>query len=119
MKSLIIGGLLFWAACGSAYSQFQIWDCVDKKGKKSTSTVNVSDSDYKCKLSKKSQEALRAAKKQGVLIGMSKEEVLASSWGKPKSINTTTTARGTREQWVYGGRNYLYFKDGVLATIQN
>jgi hypothetical protein len=68
------------------------------------------------------QEAAAAARlkrSQGVQIGMSKDDVLASSWGRPSSINTTTTARGTREQWVYGGRNYLYFENGTLTAIQN
>lgn len=58
-------------------------------------------------------------KNEGVNIGMSKEDVLASSWGKPERINTTTTANTTREQWVYGGRNYLYFEGNKLVTIQN
>jgi hypothetical protein len=58
-------------------------------------------------------------RKEGVSIGMSKEDVLASSWGKPRKINSTTTARGTREQWVYDG-GYLYFNElEVLTTIQN
>jgi TPR repeat protein len=57
--------------------------------------------------------------KGGVSVGMSKAEVLASSWGKPQSVNTTTTRAGKREQWVYGGNNYLYFEDGVLEVIQN
>lgn len=39
-----------------------------------------------------------------VKIGMSQKEVLASSWGKPVDVNRTTTAAGTREQWVYGGK---------------
>lgn len=59
------------------------------------------------------------ARKKGVSVGMSKEQVLESSWGKPQSVNTTTTAFGVREQWVYGGRNYLYFTDGVLTSIQH
>lgn len=41
-------------------------------------------------------------KKQGIAVGMTKTEVLESSWGRPSEINRTTTARGTREQWVYG-----------------
>lgn len=65
----------------------------------------------------KADLALRRS--QGVRIGMTKDDVLKSSWGRPESINTTTTASGTREQWVYGGRNYLYFVNGVLTTIQN
>lgn len=51
-------------------------------------------------------------------IGMSQMQALASTWGTPKKINTTTTALGKHEQWVYN-EGYLYFVDGVLTTIQN
>ena len=56
-------------------------------------------------------------KKRGVSLGMSQQEVLDSKWGRPRSVNRTISAQGTHEQWVYG-RNYLYFEDGVLMTIQ-
>jgi hypothetical protein len=55
---------------------------------------------------------------EGVTVGMQKEEVLASSWGKPKKINRTQTAGGVREQWVYNG-GYLYFDGDTLVAIQN
>lgn len=58
-------------------------------------------------------------KKEGVSVGMSEQDVRDSSWGRPESINRTTNAGGTREQWVYGGRNYLYFENGRLTSIQN
>ncbi len=61
---------------------------------------------------------LAEKKKHGVTIGMTMQEVLDSSWGKPRSINKTTNANGTHEQWVYGG-GYLYFDGEVLTTIQN
>jgi hypothetical protein len=61
----------------------------------------------------------RRKRSQGVRVGMTKEDVLASSWGRPESVNTTTTVHGTREQWVYGSGNYLYFENGVLTAIQN
>lgn len=51
-------------------------------------------------------------------IGMTEAEVLGSYWGEPDDINTTTTTSGTEEQWVYDGRGYLYFEDGILTTIQ-
>lgn len=58
-------------------------------------------------------------RKQGVSVGMSKADVLMSNWGRPKRINSTTTIRGTREQWVYDG-GYLYFDEtGTLTAIQN
>jgi hypothetical protein len=61
---------------------------------------------------------LAQLKKEGVNIGMTRERVIQSSWGKPRKINRTTTQLGTREQWVYDG-GYLYFENGLLTTIQN
>ena len=58
-------------------------------------------------------------KSKGVAIGMSAADIVASSWGKPQKINSTTRASGTHEQWVYGGGNYLYLEDGVLTSIHN
>lgn len=51
-------------------------------------------------------------------IGMTEEEVLASSWGKPKDKNKTTTAYGVHEQWVYNYGRYVYFDDGIVTSIQ-
>jgi hypothetical protein len=69
---------------------------------------------------KKKMIAAEAARrrKQGVSIGMTQEEVLQSSWGRPRRVNRTTYSFGTHEQWVYDG-GYLYFENGVLTTIQN
>lgn len=58
-------------------------------------------------------------KRRGVSLGMTPDEVLQSAWGKPERVNRTTTAHGVSEQWVYGGRNYLYFDNGKLSAIQN
>ncbi len=68
---------------------------------------------------KERKELAAKRKKEGVKIGMTREEVLGSNWGKPTRVNKTTTANGTREQWVYESGNYLYFNDGVLTAIQN
>lgn len=54
----------------------------------------------------------------GVKIGMTKSQSLASQWGRPQSVNKTTTRNGTHEQWCYNG-GYLYFDNGILTTIQN
>lgn len=44
-----------------------------------------------------------------------------SVWGDPATKNITTTANGTKEQWVYRHGNskakYLYFINGVLTAI--
>jgi len=49
-------------------------------------------------------------------IGMTKE-MCTLSWGKPKSINKTTTSGKTSDQWVYED-NYLYFDNSILTAIQ-
>lgn len=59
----------------------------------------------------------REKKSSGVHIGMTTQDVLDSSWGRPKKINRSVNEYGTREQWVYPGYNYLYFDDGILKTI--
>jgi hypothetical protein len=68
---------------------------------------------------KKAKAVADYKSKGGVKIGMTKDEVLKSNWGKPESVNKTTNAGSVREQWVYGGRNYLYFTNGILSGIQN
>lgn len=65
------------------------------------------------------EQAKALARTQGVKIGMTQQQVLDSSWGRPESVNKTTDAYGTSEQWVYGGNNYLYFDNGILTSIQN
>ncbi len=57
-------------------------------------------------------------KQQGVRIGMSEQDVLDSSWGKPTKINKSVYSWGTHEQWVYPNDNYLYFENGKLTSIQ-
>lgn len=59
------------------------------------------------------------AKRKNPIIGMTKEEVARSTWGKPKDIHTTTSQYGTDEQWVYNLNKYIYFENGVVTTIQN
>lgn len=57
--------------------------------------------------------------KTAPMIGMTADEVRDSVWGSPEKINSTETAYGTREQWVYPDRGYVYLKDGVVTSIQH
>lgn len=57
-------------------------------------------------------------RKGGIRVGMSREQVYASCWGKPERINKTTSAGGDREQLVYRGYNYVYLHNGVVTSIQ-
>lgn len=55
----------------------------------------------------------------GARIGMTAKEVVEkTSWGVPDSVNKTISQSGAAEQWVYGDRQYQYFKNGRLVSIQ-
>lgn len=53
-----------------------------------------------------------------IQIGMT-PDMVRMSWGDPKRVNRTIYTFGVHEQWVYGSRNYVYFEDGKVTTIQN
>lgn len=85
-----------------------------------TSAAKKCDEDAKKKAKAVEVAAIKQAAKPGARLGMTQKQVVTTTnWGKPQSVNRTTSRRGTREQWVYGNGNYLYFEDGILTTIQN
>ena len=51
-------------------------------------------------------------------IGMTMDEAIRTSWCFPDKKNRTEIAGHVREQWIYGGRGYLYFDNGRLTGIQ-
>ena len=62
---------------------------------------------------------IKCTKDKNAVLGEPQKRTLKCGWGKPQKVNTTTTKYGDREQWVYGGNNYLYFTNGVLTSISN
>lgn len=50
-------------------------------------------------------------------IGMTADEVLQSTWGKPEDINKSTYAWGVEEQWCYSNYRYIFFEDGFVTSI--
>lgn len=52
-------------------------------------------------------------------IGMPKEQLENSTWGKPNDINITEIEGGhVYEQWCYTGGRYVYVDDGYVSAIQ-
>lgn len=79
---------------------------------------------YKVRLQKETALARKYGKVNADLIirnqvrtGWNKA-MCRESWGAPKSVNVMSGAGGITEQWVYSSSCYLYFKNGVLTTIQ-
>lgn len=121
------------AVCPMGYAQSakdkaadaSVYLCVDGQGKKQYVTgKDVRENWESASCKKIDLPGITAipepkAKRSGsVAIGMTPQQAIAA-WGKPMKINRTTTASTVREQWVYGGNNYLYFDNGVLTSFQN
>ena len=51
-------------------------------------------------------------------LGMTEEQVINSTWGRPYDRNKTTTKYRVSEQWVYYGNRYIYFDNGIVTAIQ-
>lgn len=52
-------------------------------------------------------------------IGMTKDEIEKSNWGKPENITTTQTGNGINETWFYKDFNYIHFVNGKVTKIYN
>ncbi|AFM43120.1 hypothetical protein Desaci_4268 [Desulfosporosinus acidiphilus SJ4] len=52
-------------------------------------------------------------------IGMTSDQVLESSWGKPTKVNQTTTAYSVREKWIYDSGRTVYLSNGKVIVIQD
>jgi hypothetical protein len=69
---------------------------------------------------KREKEIARVKALPNPRIGMTAKTVREkTNWGAPESINRTGGSWGVHEQWVYGGRSYLYFENGKLTSWQN
>lgn len=85
-------------------------------------TRTMLEAEQRSAVEERKAAAARAARARlpGPRLGMTRAQVLnGTNWGEPLRVNTTTSRRGTREQWVYGDQTYLYFDNGVLAAIQD
>jgi hypothetical protein len=50
-------------------------------------------------------------------VGMKKEALENSTWGKPRDINKSTYSWGTTEQWCYSNNRYVYLENDVVTSI--
>lgn len=50
-------------------------------------------------------------------LGMTKEQVINTKWGKPTKKNVDEYEWGTFEQWVYPNYRYVYFENGIVTSI--
>jgi hypothetical protein len=63
-------------------------------------------------------EKERAVRGSLLYVGMTTQQVLNSSWGRPDSVNIVSDGSRTLEQWTYGAGNTLYFDRGRLRSFQ-
>jgi hypothetical protein len=115
------------------------YTCEDQQRKKEDDARNAAAAAQHAPSERKYEERRSALLQQinnfidAVKIGMTAAEVdaaereefhNAAGWGK--TVNTTVTANGTAQQWVYRfskpyggvGDMYVYLRDGVVSAIQ-
>jgi hypothetical protein len=91
---------------------------LDKGGERWISSLQASLSDDEATHKAHVAEVAECDRRGGIRIGMTREQLYASCWGKPRSINKTIGGGGVHEQLVYPGNNYVYLENGVVRTIQ-
>jgi hypothetical protein len=64
------------------------------------------------------QETWKAIEDKKVFIGMTAEQA-EWSWGKPKEIRETLTARGSEQQWIYHDNKAIYVSADKVTAAQN
>lgn len=62
-----------------------------------------------------SQRAIESAPK----VGMGEYDAENTMWGRPAERNRTVTARGTREQWVFGNGRFAYLENGRVTAVSS
>lgn len=111
----------------------QTYKCKDKQGQ----WTEEACPDYEQRKAAQAQKIISENNKKNwkPQVGMSATEVAtflkdpacfktsAYKWCGGWKVNSTTTARGNREQWVFKDArgmplHYLYFDNGTLTTIQ-
>lgn len=112
-----------WQADKSNEVMLERWnkclDSIEAEKEKIEAEREKHNAEWKKSIAADRAEAAARAKRPGVRIGMTADQVInRTRWGRPNTVNKTITTQGVREQWVYGDGMYLYFESGRVTTIQ-
>jgi hypothetical protein len=93
-------------------------------GKELSEKIKQSQAKIKGQQAAAEKERAEWAARKEPHIGMTETEAEKSTWGYPDDVNKTVTTHGISEQWVYRGlgytkSRYLYFRNGILTSIQD
>jgi hypothetical protein len=51
-------------------------------------------------------------------VGMTRNQVEATCWGKPDHVDRRETARGITERYVYGKSRFVLLHNGIVTSVQ-
>ena len=51
-------------------------------------------------------------------VGMSRQRLEATCWGKPDRVDRRETARGVTERYVYGRSRHVLLHNGIVTSVQ-
>lgn len=63
------------------------------------------------------KDKISRCERDGPAIGATAMDV-RNCWGPPRSVNTTSTAAGKTEQFVFPQQGYVYLTDGIVTAVQ-
>ena len=67
---------------------------------------------------KRAKKQASCDRRQAVSVGMTREQVYLSCWGKPTSISASTVEPNKFQLLVYQGYDYVYLEDGIVKSVQ-
>lgn len=115
MKRIVISALLAMSAV--AYAQ-QPWQKQPEPEMSKAAPNQVQQAIAKMPDATYKKVAAKKVKKYDPQLGMTKQQVLNSSWGAPVVKKRTINHDGTWDQWGYCGDHWLTFLDGELYEIE-
>jgi hypothetical protein len=116
-RSVKTGSFLVLRRVGaSPYTSYEIRLSDGKSGYASDTGVLFSqgEGEHEVKVAQKAE----CDRRGGIAIGMTREQVFASCWGKPQKTNETIGPYGKHEQLVYNSGQYVYVENGIVRSIQ-
>jgi len=64
------------------------------------------------------QAAAECKRRGDPRVGMTRNQVEATCWGKPDRVDRRETARGVTERYVYGKSRFVLLRNGIVTSVQ-
>ena len=67
---------------------------------------------------KRAKQQASCNRRQAVSVGMTREQLYRSCWGRPTSISTSAIGPAKYDLLLYQGHDYVFLEDDVVISVQ-